>query len=212
MSVRLLYDRSDRSTGTAFVIYEDERDARDAFDKFDGCPANGQAIRLTIMPSGPADRGGPPPRALADRVERPPRSLFDRIEGGRDDSRDGGRRRRVRSDSPRKHPVDSYMPRSRSPVRRRGTPRGRGEGRRPGERREERGGRPAREPREPRKRTDEEGRPLVGGRPRKTAEELDAEMNDYWGNKDEPAAATESNGNGAATNGDNAGADIDMDI
>lgn len=187
------------------MVYDDERDARDAFEKFDGCPANGQAIRLTIMPSDPAERG-PPPRALADRVERPPRSIFDRIESGRDDSRDDGRRRRVRSDSPRKQAVDSYMPRSRSPVRRRGTPRGRGEGRRPGEKREERSGRPAREPREPRKRTDEEGRPLVGGRPRKTAEELDAEMNDYWGNKDEPAAA-ESNGTAAVANGD-----IDMDI
>ncbi|USW52039.1 Putative RNA recognition motif domain, nucleotide-binding alpha-beta plait domain superfamily [Septoria linicola] len=206
VSVRLLYDRSDRSTGTAFVIYEDERDARDAFDKFDGCPANGQAIRLTIVPNGPAERG-PPPRALADRVERPPRSIFDRIEGGRrEDSRDGGRRRRVRSDSPRRQAVDSYPPRSRSPVRRRGTPRGgRGEGRRPGERREERGGRPARKPR-----TDEEGRSLVGGRPRKTAEELDAEMNDYWGSKGD-APAAESNGNGAA-NGENGAGDIDMDI
>ncbi len=91
-------------------------------------------------------------------------------------------------------------------MRRRGTPRGgRGEGRRPGDRREERGGRPARKPR-----TDEEGRSLVGGRPRKTAEELDAEMNDYWGSKGD--APTESNGNGGTTNGGNAGGDIDMDI
>ncbi|KAM3416640.1 THO complex subunit 4-B [Cercospora zeina] len=203
-SVRLLYDRSDRSTGTAYVIYEDERDARDAFDKFDGCPANGQAIRLTVMPNAPADRG--PPRALADRVERPPRSIFERIEGGREDSRDGDRRRRARSDSPRRQPVDTYAPRSRSPPRRRGGgPGGRGGGRRPGERREERGGRPARKAR-----TDDEGRQLVGGRPRKTAEELDAEMNDYWGNKGE---AAESNGNGAANGGgDAAGGDIDMDI
>lgn len=28
---------------------------------------------------------------------------------------------------------------------------------------------------------DPEGRPVVQGRPRKTAEELDAEMTDYWG-------------------------------
>ncbi|KAF2215123.1 hypothetical protein CERZMDRAFT_94546 [Cercospora zeae-maydis SCOH1-5] len=205
ISVRLLYDRSDRSTGTAYVTYEDERDARDAFEKFDGCPANGQAIRLTVMPNAPADRD--PPRALADRVERPPRSIFERIEGGgREDSRDGGRRRRARSDSPRRQPVDTYAPRSRSPPRRRGGgPGGRGGGRRPGERREERGGRPARKAR-----TDDEGRPLVGGRPRKTAEELDAEMNDYWGNKGE---AAESNGNGATNGGgDAAGGDIDMDI
>ena len=31
------------------------------------------------------------------------------------------------------------------------------------------------------RRTDGGGRPSVGGRPKKTAEELDAEMNDYWG-------------------------------
>ncbi|CAK1364442.1 unnamed protein product [Cercospora beticola] len=204
-SVRLLYDRSDRSTGTAYVIYEDERDARDAFEKFDGCPANGQAIRLTVVPNGPAERG-PPPRALADRVERAPRSIFERIEGGREDSRDGGRRRRARSDSPRRQAGDTYAPRSRSPPRRRGGDRGgRGGGRRPGERREERGGRPARKAR-----TDDEGRPLVGGRPRKTAEELDAEMNDYWGSKGD---AAESNGNGAANGGgETAGGDIDMDI
>ena len=42
-------------------------------------------------------------------------------------------------------------------------------GRRPGERRE----------RAPRK--DDAGHALVGGRPRKTQEELDAEMEDYWG-------------------------------
>lgn len=34
-------------------------------------------------------------------------------------------------------------------------------------------------------------------------------MNDYWGNKDDAAAATEGNGTTAATNGGN---DIDMDI
>jgi THO complex subunit 4 len=52
-------------------------------------------------------------------------------------------------------------------------------GRRPGERRE-------------RPRRDDNGHALVGGRPRKTAEELDAEMEDYWG------------GNAAAGNGTNA--------
>ena len=33
---------------------------------------------------------------------------------------------------------------------------------------------------------DNEGRPVVGGRPRKTAEELDAEMEDYWGSGTAP--------------------------
>lgn len=46
---------------------------------------------------------------------------------------------------------------------------------------------------------------MVGGRPRKTAEELDAEMADYWGGKGDA-------GNEAETNGGEAGGDIDMDI
>ncbi|KAK4623969.1 hypothetical protein CLAFUW4_06135 [Fulvia fulva] len=210
-SVRLLYDRADRSLGTAYVIYEDPRDARAAVDDFDGQMANGQPIRLQLMPSGPGPRA--PAASLADRMEKPPRSLFDRIEGGRSggrqNSRDGGGRRRYRSDSPQKDrlappDVDRYVPGrgSRSPIRRRGTPRE--GGRRPGERRERggggRGGRGGR--------TDEEGRPVVGGRPKKTAEELDAEMADYWSGSKTDAAAD----NGAPAANDTNGGDIDMDI
>ncbi|KJY01886.1 hypothetical protein TI39_contig276g00004 [Zymoseptoria brevis] len=219
-SVRLLYDRADRSQGTAFVIYEDPRDASDAVQQFDGQNANGQAIRMTLLPAGPAP---PAPRgSLFDRIEKPPRSLFDRIDNG-PDPRDDSRRRRQRSDSPRRggggraaSDVDRYVPGGarggdRSPIRRRGTPRE--GGRRPGARREEsgtggRGGRGGRRPR-----TDEQGHELVGGRPRKTAEELDAEMADYWGSKggdDAPAGNGEA---AAANNGANGGAgDIDMDI
>ncbi|CAK4034052.1 serine arginine-rich splicing factor 7-like [Lecanosticta acicola] len=208
LSVRLLYDRADRSQGTAYVIYEDHRDAREAVTNFDNQYANGQPIRLTLMPSGPSDRA-PRGVSLADRIEKPVRSLADRIEDSRSDSRDDPRRRRHRSDSPRKgriaqETLDRYMPLrgSRSPIRRRGTPRG-GAGRRPGQRREE-----ARPPRRPR--TDDDGRPLVGGRPRKTAEELDAEMADYWGGKEAGngdaghPATEEANGGGIG--------DIDMDI
>ncbi|CZT20753.1 uncharacterized protein RCC_06610 [Ramularia collo-cygni] len=215
-AVRMTYDRSDRSTGTAFVTYDDDRDAAQAVRDFDNQMANGQAIRITLMASGPppqpAHRG-----SLFDRIEPAPRSLFDRIDNGPPGRRDDGRRRQ-RSDSPRKAgrlapDVDRYVPGgrrggSRSPIRRRGTPRE--GGRRPGAKREEgaagggRGGRRAR--------TDEEGRPLVGGRPRKTAEELDAEMNDYWGsanNGDGEAAPAAGNGDAPAANG---GGDIDMDI
>lgn len=214
VSVQLLYDRHDRSQGTAFVIYEDERDARDAVYKFDGQNANGQAIRVALVPSGPA--GGPaggPPRSLGDRISGPPpRSLFDRIEDSRDDSREP-RRRRNRSDSPRKtgglappSDVDRYIPgrASRSPIRRRGTPRG--GGRRAGERREERGGRGPRKPR-----ADDDGRPMVGGRPKKTAEELDAEMADYWGNKNNGTGADNDTADANGANGGGTG-DIDMDI
>ncbi|EME44842.1 hypothetical protein DOTSEDRAFT_70785 [Dothistroma septosporum NZE10] len=210
-SVRLLYDRADRSLGTAYVIYEDPRDARQAVDDFNGQMANGQPIRLQLMPSGPGPR---PPVPLIDRMEKPPRSLFDRIEGGRnggrEDSREGGRRRRYRSDSPQKDrlappDVDRYIPGrgSRSPIGRRGTPRE--GGRRPGERRERGGGRGGRGGR-----VGDEGHPVVGGRPKKTAEELDAEMADYWsGSKNE---ATAGNGAAAAAATGTNGGDIDMDI
>lgn len=210
-SVRLLYDRADRSQGTAFVIYEDYADAREAIRQFDGCNANEQPIRITMMPSGPGTSSAPR-GSIFDRIEKPPRSLFERIEAGKAEGGPRRDRRRARSDSPRgggslaPPDVDRYIPgrASRSPIRRRGTPRD--GGRRPGQRREEggggRGGRRAR--------TDDEGRPLVGGRPRKTAEELDAEMADYFGGKEAPAgngaAGNETNGGGAA------GGDIDMDI
>lgn len=207
----------DRSEGTAFVTYNDPRDARDAITEFNGCNANGQPIRIAMMPTAPA---GAARGTLFDRVERPARSLFDRIQDGPDvrgDDRRADETRRRRGErgsaSPRRGAapdhIDRYVPggarRSRSPVQRRGTPRE--GGRRPGQRREEggggRGGR--------RGRTDGDGRPLVGGRPRKTAEELDAEMADYWGKPgEEPTKA-----NGAAVNGKAAAAtpaddDIDM--
>lgn len=210
----------DRSQGTAFVTYEDPRDARDAIADYDGQNANGLPIKITMLPTAPAGASGPraaaPGASLFDRLDpRPPRSMFDRIDGGnaraRDDSREDSRRRRDRSDSPRKargavpEHIDRYVPGgrdSRSPVRRRGTPRE--AGRRPGARREEsgrgggggggrRGGR-----------TDEEGRPLVGGRPKKTAAELDAEMEDYWGSK--TAGDEASKGNGAAAQASNGAA------
>ena len=42
---------------------------------------------------------------------------------------------------------------------------------------------------------------MIGGRPRKTAEELDAEMNDYWGGAGEGTSATNANAAAAAGNG-----------
>jgi len=176
----MVYDRHDRSTGNAFVTYTSLREARDAVREFDGANAYGQPIRVTLLPPGPA-RDAPPARIPFDYAEKPGRSLFDRI-----DSSDGTRgRRNGRSISPARDGVDRYVPsgsgrEARSPIRRRGTPRE--SGRRPGARREN-SGRPERGGRGGGRggRTDGDGRPLVGGRPRKTAEELDAEMNDYWG-------------------------------
>ncbi|KXL45845.1 MAG: hypothetical protein FE78DRAFT_79635 [Acidomyces sp. 'richmondensis'] len=212
VSIKLLYDRHDRSEGTAFITYENRRDARDAIADYDGQNANGQPIRITMIPtapSGPAAPNSNSGRSLFDRIERPPRSLFERIEAGRtEDSREDRRRWRDRSDSPRKkrptpEHIDRYVPGrgSRSPIRRRSTPRE--PGRRPGARREDsrrgaggsRGGRKG-------PKADNEGRMMVGGRPKKTAEELDAEMEDYWGGDKDGAAvngdtATIGNSNGA---------------
>ncbi|KAI7557287.1 hypothetical protein KC346_g23285, partial [Hortaea werneckii] len=102
LSVKLNYDRMDRSTGMAYVTYADYRDARDAVEDYDGQNANGLPIKITILPQAPAAATRGP--SLFDRIERPPRSLFDRLDSSaREDSREGfGRRRRERSDSPRK--------------------------------------------------------------------------------------------------------------
>lgn len=212
----------DRSQGTAFVTYEDPRDARAAVADYDGQNANGQAIKITVLPTAPA--AATKGVSLFDRIERPPRSLFDRIDSSaREDSREGnGRRRRERSDSPRRSKpapenIDRYVPRSRdsrSPIRRRGTPRE--PGRRPGVRREEsgRGGRRDESGRGGRRaRTGDDGRPLVGGRPKKTAEELDAEMADYWGGKAEEAPRNNGGAqNGASTSAPAATEEMDTDM
>lgn len=163
------------------------------------------------MPTGPAaGRGaGGGGRSLDERISAPERSLFDRIEGGisRGGGRggrgdEGGRSRARRSESPRDRErmrrsdvarsapehIDRYVPgerrddrrrdreRSRSPMRRGQDRRGGGGGRRGGRRGDGDDGRGDRGPR-----AETEGRGTRGGRPRKTADELDAEMEDYWG-------------------------------
>lgn len=42
---------------------------------------------------------------------------------------------------------------------------------------------------------------MVNGRPRKTQEELDKEMEDYWGSREEAPAAENGAGNGVLRNG-----------
>lgn len=194
--VRMLYDRQDRSQGVAFVTYQFIDDAGAAIREFDGANAYGQPIRLSLLPppAAPAPRSS---RNPFDFVEKPSRSLFDRIESADDaprrNERAPPRRRRSMSPNDRLAPrdIDRYAPRgmrdSRSPMPRRGGGGGapRESGRRPGARREDsgrprgRGGRAG----------GEEGRMARDGRPKKTAEELDAEMNDYWGGGSAPAQA-----------------------
>jgi THO complex subunit 4 len=212
-----VYDRAGRSNGTAFVVYPYVADARSAIREFDGANAKGQPIRLELLPPTAPAAGRSETRVRKenpfDRVENP-RSLFDRVEApkGRerrarsaspgDDRGYGGRRsggdrdpnasrdRRTDTSKPAPDGIDRYVPGQddRRSSSRRGIG-GREGGRRPGERRE-RGGERAGGARDGR---DPNGHKLVNGRPRKTQEELDAEMDDYWGNSG-PAASI----NGAA--------------
>ena len=187
-TLSLRYDRAGRSEGVAFVAYDRLGDARTAIREFDGANAKGQPIRLTLLPAG----GGRRDRNPFDHVEKPKGSLFDRVERphGRysrslspgDDTANGESRRRRdhrggrRSDVSKPAPdhIDRYVPSGRrSPAHRGG-----GGGRR-GDRRN---------------RTDTSGQAVVNGRPRKTQEELDQEMDDYWGGTNteaEPTTATE---------------------
>lgn len=192
--MKLRYDRAGRSEGVAFVTYEHVADAKSAIREFDGANAKGQPIRLQLIPL-------PRRENPFDRVENP-RSLFDRIEApsGRDRDRrrsesprsdveeerergyrrgtrrppppprdrDSARDRRSDVTKPPPENIDRYVPGGGRGGSRSSSHRG-AAGRRPGERRE----------RAPRK--DEAGHALIGGRPRKTQEELDAEMEDYWG-------------------------------
>jgi THO complex subunit 4 len=153
-----------------------------------------------------------------DTAERPSRSLFDRIESPADVGRsrsDSPRRNARRSDvrKPAPEGIDRYIPgegggdsRRRSPMPRRGDG-----GRRGGDR----GDRGARRPGERRAAKDSEGHPTVQGRPRKTQEELDAEMEDYFGSKDDAnkqngAKADTQEGAGTATAAATNDDDIDM--
>ncbi|QIW95675.1 hypothetical protein AMS68_001193 [Peltaster fructicola] len=199
VACQLLYDRRDRSQGVAFVTYRDPRDAREAVREYNGANAQGQPIRLSLIPSHPPKSSG---GSLFDRVES--RSLFDRIQGDRDGGREDRRGGRDRSFSPRRgrEDADRYASERRGGRGQRGGPRERG--RRPGARREE----SAREGRKPR--TDEGGRPVGGGRPRKTAEELDAEMADYFAETKENKTVSSAPATAAA--GVDAAADDDIDM
>ena len=190
-SLSLRFDRAGRSSGTAYVTYASVSSANRAIREFDGANAAGQPIRLTLLPTAPSvdlirDRAATG-RNPFDTAVMPGRSLFDRVEkpgngrygGGRSRSRSPGVPRRTDTSKPPPDGVDRYVPsaggsrqrrsRTRSPHRR--SPIGRARSPIYG-----RGGRNRGEERE-------RGPRIVNGRPRKTQEELDREMEDYWGSK-----------------------------
>lgn len=181
LSASLVYDRAGRSEGVAFVTYKRLTDAHTAIQEFDGANAKGQPIRVTLVQSTQR----PSRRSLFDLAEKPKGSLFDRAEKprrsnrslspGGDNEASSGRFRRSDVSKPPPENIDRYVP-GRSP-RRDG---GRARGRRQGENRE---------------RNDSRRERNTRGRQRKTQEELDQEMEDYWGNG---AGTSEVVGNGGA--------------
>ncbi|KAK4447525.1 hypothetical protein QBC34DRAFT_409643 [Podospora aff. communis PSN243] len=200
--LEMKYDRAGRSEGTAYVTYKSHEHAEKAILEFDGANANGQPIRMTLLPSGPRrnpfDTAVVPGRPLAERITMPgrrSRSLSPRRDlddeaarKGIDRYRPGGRGSRSRSPLPNRRREDGRRPGARREV---GGRRGRGGGR--GGERGVGGERPARD-----------------GRLKKTQEELDAEMEDYFnGSGAEPSGSGANNEAAAsAANGD----DIDMGI
>jgi len=197
-SLSLKYDRSGRSAGTAFITYQAVSSANRAIREFDGANAAGQPIRLTLLPTAPSIdiiRGrAAAPRNPFNTAVKPGRSLFDRIEAPsvRSRSRSPGAPRRTNVEKPPPNGVDRYVPsasgsrrrrsrtrspRRRSPITRTRSPiRGRG-----------RGGNAGREQRE-------RGPRLVNGRPRKTQDQLDREMEDYWKSQVEENGGTANDG------------------
>jgi THO complex subunit 4 len=171
----LSYDRSGRSEGVAHITYARLKDAHASIQEYDGANAKGQPIRLSLIPGrrdrNPLDSAHHPRPSLMDRIERPraARSLSPDDAGRR---RRGGRAHRSDVTKPAPENIDRYVPGQRSAR----SPR------RSGGRRGGRDNRSA--PTESRR---------SNARPRKTQEELDQEMEDYWGganaNGDEAAPA-----------------------
>ncbi|MCJ1286117.1 hypothetical protein MMC26_005460 [Xylographa opegraphella] len=222
-SISLRFDRAGRSTGTAFVTYGSVADARSAIREFDGANANGQPIRLTLLPSNSpgglrGSRDGTIRNPFGSAVQ-PGRSLFDRIEeprGGRvrekERSRSPGAPRRTDTRKPPPEGVDRYVPdgdggrlsRSRSPIR----PHRRIDSdRRNGERDTRGRGRGGRS---------DGGRSMVNGKPRMTQEELDRDMDAYWGSKYSNNVTSTSDAgpaaSGATTTATTAPGAVDEDI
>ncbi|OJD16533.1 hypothetical protein AJ78_03310 [Emergomyces pasteurianus Ep9510] len=201
-ALSLRYDRAGRSEGVAFVTYKRLVDAQTAIREFDGANAKGQPITLTMMSSAgrasgrnPFDFAEKPKGSLFDRTEKPrtrlSRSLSPEASENIDESTDrvGGRFRRSDVSKPAPDHIDRYIPGQRSP-RRRGDGGGRGGGRRSGDARgnQERNGSAA-----------GSGRQAGNRRPKKTQEELDQEMEDYWGITAAQPNNANGNGNGTAT-------------
>ncbi|KAK6542673.1 hypothetical protein TWF694_006617 [Orbilia ellipsospora] len=180
--IEIVYDKAGRSEGVAHVIYSNPDEAMLAVDQFDGANAKGQPIRVRIA----SNQGGPSGRGGRGNASNEGRSLFERVSGGppqdaetdeagRRDNRRQPRNVTEMRQNARELGIDRYIPGERNGSRDRRPPRRGGLG---GERERHRGGRGGGRGG---RRNDGEEKTGPTNRPKKTAEELDAEMNDYWG-------------------------------
>ncbi|KAF3902109.1 hypothetical protein ABW21_db0203197 [Orbilia brochopaga] len=146
-----------------------------AVDQFDGANAKGQPIRVRIAPLHDRNRRGGPQhtnegRSLFERVAATPQDV-ETDESGRRSPRRGPRNVAEMRQNAKELGIDRYIPGERGGPRDQQSRRGGHVG--GGERERHRGGRGGGHGRG--------DRPGSGvNRQRKTAEELDAEMNDYW--------------------------------
>ncbi|KAF3164548.1 hypothetical protein TWF788_001149 [Orbilia oligospora] len=200
--IDIIYDKAGRSEGIANIIYATADEAILAVDQFDGANAKGQPIRVRLAsqhergPGGPGGRrgghggggrgggvqGGGEGRSLFERVSGTQDAEMDDNSGRSSTQRRGGPPRNVQEmrQNAKELGIDRYIPGERNGSRDRRQPPRRGgmggerERRRDGDGRGGRGGGD---------RGGDRGGERTGGmnRPKKTAEELDAEMNDYWG-------------------------------
>ncbi|CAZ79502.1 unnamed protein product [Tuber melanosporum] len=201
LKLELKYDRAGRSEGIAFVTYEREADAKRAIAEFDGANANGQPIHLTLVHHHHQNEG----KSLFDRIRAPDPSA-PLSTGAASSARDRARRytdsperdsRRDPTRRPTPPNIDRYVP----PERRRERPRsseptvGGSSARRRGAYSGSGGGGGGREDRPYNNsrrygngHAPGPGRLGAGGgvgggagnRARKTVEELDEEMNNYF--------------------------------
>ncbi|KAJ5280168.1 RNA-binding domain-containing protein [Penicillium angulare] len=157
----LVYDRAGRSEGVAYVTYKHLNDAHKSLKEYDGANAKGHPIRLSLVPGRREQQ-----KSLFDRVARPSGRDARSLSPGGEDGSGRGRRGRGRRNDTRAAPgnIDRYVPGEQSPNRRGGA-----------------GGRRGGGGRDNGPRTENGGRRSGNARPRKTQEELDQEMEDYWG-------------------------------
>jgi len=112
------YDRSGRSTGTAFITYSSLGEAMAAKKKLDGQLANGQeiSIKFESTPTGPRGARSSGAHSLLDRVQKPPLAarLSDAVPRAPPPSGTGPIRTKPRHSAPT-GPAKDRAPRERPP-------------------------------------------------------------------------------------------------